>query len=73
MEESTGGAIPYYFGFHKDITLGVNYDFTSNFSIRAEYHWVRGAGRLTPVVAPNPEINNSEDWQMWAVQLMYWF
>ena len=73
LEESTGGAIPYYFGFHKDITLGVNYDFTSNFSIRAEYHWVRGAGRLTPVVAPNPEINNSEDWQMWAVQLMYWF
>lgn len=73
LEESTGGVIPYYFGFHKDITLGINYDITSNFSIRAEYHWVRGAGRLTPVVVPNTQINNSEDWQMWAVQLMYWF
>jgi len=73
LEESSGGQIPYYFGFHKDITLGLNYDITSNFSARIEYHWVKGAGRLTPVVAPNPQINNSEDWQMWAIQLMYWF
>ena len=71
LEESTG--IPYYFGFHKDITLGFNYDITSNFSARMEYHWVKGAGRLTPVVTPNPQINDSEKWQMWAVQLMYWF
>ncbi len=73
LEQSTGGEIPYYFGFHKDITLGLNYDVTSNFSFRAEYHWVRGAGRLTPVVVPNTQINDSEDWQMWAIQLMYWF
>ncbi len=73
LEQESGGQIPYYFGFHKDVTLGVNFDVTSNFSARMEYHWVKGAGRLTPVVAPNPDINNSEDWQMWAVQLMYWF
>jgi hypothetical protein len=73
LEQSTGGAVPYYFGFHKDITLGLNYDITSNFSARMEYHWVNGAGRLTPVVVPNTLINDSEDWQMWAVQLMYWF
>jgi len=73
QEEKTDGKIPYYFGFHKDITLGLNYDITSNFSARMEYHWVKGAGRLTPVVAPNPAINDSEDWEMWAVQLMYWF
>jgi len=71
MEQSTG--VPYYFAFHKDITLGLSYDFTSNIKLRAEYHWVRGAGRLTPVVLPNPQVNSSEDWQMWAVQLMYWF
>lgn len=71
LEETTG--VPYYFGFHKDITLGLSYDFTSNVKLRAEYHWVKGAGRLTPVVLPNPRMNNSEDWQMWAVQLMYWF
>jgi len=73
QEQNTGGLVPYYFGFHKDITLGLNYDITSNFSARMEYHWVRGAGRLTPVVVPNTQINDSEDWQMWAVQLMYWF
>ena len=73
LEQSTGGAIPYYFGFHKDTTIGLNYDITSNFSVRAEYHWVKGAGRLTPVVIPNTRINDSENWDMWAVQLMYWF
>ncbi|PKI14059.1 hypothetical protein [Colwellia sp. 12G3] len=73
LEQNTGGVVPYYFGFHKDITLGLNYDITSNFSARIEYHWVNGAGRLTPVVVPNTLINDSEDWQMWAVQLMYWF
>ncbi len=73
LEENSGGLIPAYFAFHKDITLGLNYDFTSNFSLRLEYHWVKGTGRLTPVVVPNPQINDSEYWQMWAAQLMYWF
>jgi hypothetical protein len=73
LEASTGGRVPYYFGFHKDITVGLSYDFTSNVRLRLEYHWVKGAGRLTPVVLPNPNINNSEDWQMWAAQIMYWF
>ncbi len=73
LEQNSSGQVPFYFGFHKDITLGLNYDITSNFSARMEYHWVNGTGRLTPVVAPNPSINSSENWQMWAVQLMYWF
>ncbi|MFQ3276411.1 MAG: hypothetical protein ACI9VO_000421 [Colwellia sp.] len=73
LQQSTGGSVPYYFGFHKDITIGINYDITSNFSARMEYHWVNGAGRLTPVVMPNTLINDSKDWNMWAVQLMYWF
>lgn len=73
LEQKSGGLVPYYFGFHKDITLGLNYDISSNFSARMEYHWVNGAGRLTPVVVPNTLINDSEDWTMWAVQLMYWF
>ncbi|MBU2893660.1 hypothetical protein KO495_10045 [Colwellia sp. D2M02] len=73
LEENSGGLVPYYFGFNKDITLGLSYDFTSNIRLRMEYHWVKGAGRLTPVVVPNPRINDSEDWQMWAAQIMYWF
>lgn len=73
LEENSLGRIPSYFGFHRDITLGANYDITSNFSLRVEYHWVEGTGRLTPVVVPNTDINDSKNWQMWAVQLMYWF
>lgn len=73
LEEDTGGMVPYYFGFHQDTTIGLNYDITSNFSVKAEYHWVSGAAKLTPVVVPNPELNSTEDWSMWAIQLMYWF
>jgi hypothetical protein len=73
LEESTGGRVPAYFGYHRDTTVGMTYDFSSNFSLRLEYHWFQGAGRLTPVVLPNPQINDSKNWQLWAVQLMYWF
>jgi hypothetical protein len=73
LEEISGGLVPYYFGFHKDSTVGLSYDFSSNLRLRVEYHWVKGAGRLTPVVVPNSTINNSEAWTMWAAQIMYWF
>ena len=73
LEEETGGLVPAYFAYHNDATLGLSYDIYSNLRLRAEYHWFKGTGRLTPVVLPNPVINNSEHWQLWAVQLMYWF
>jgi hypothetical protein len=73
QEQNSNGAIPYYFGFHRDTTVGLNFDATSNMALRAEYHWIKGTGRLSPVVLPNTQLNNSETWQMWAVQLMYWF
>lgn len=73
LAQNSNGSIPYYFGFHQDTTLGLHYDITSNFAVRAEYHWVKGAGRLSPIALPNTVLNNSEAWQMWAVQLMYWF
>jgi hypothetical protein len=73
LEEDSGGKIPAYFAYHRDTTLGLSYDFSSNIRLRFEYHWFQGAARLTPVVLPNPEINNSKNWQLWAMQLMYWF
>jgi hypothetical protein len=73
LEESSGGLVPAYFGYHRDTTVGMTYDFSSNISLRLEYHWFQGAGRLTPVVLPNPQINDSKNWQLWAAQLMYWF
>lgn len=73
LEESTAGRVPAYFGYHRDSTVGLSYDFSSDISLRIEYHWFQGAGRLTPVVLPNPQINDSKNWQLWAAQLMYWF
>jgi len=71
LEETTG--LPNYFGYQTDRTIGLAYDIDTNLRVNVEYHWVNGTARLTPLVTPNPELNDSEDWQMWAVQLMYWF
>ena len=73
LEEETGGSISDYFAYHRDTTLGLAYDFSSDLSLRIEYHWFQGAGRLTPVVLPNPQANANKHWQLWAAQLMYWF
>ncbi len=73
LEQETNGTVPAYFAYQKDTTIGLSYDFSSNFRLRFEYHWLQGTGRLTPVVLPNPEVNNSKNWQLWAMQLMYWF
>ena len=73
LEQETNGMVPAYFAYQKDTTIGLSYDFSSNFRLRFEYHWLQGTGRLTPVVLPNPEVNNSKNWQLWAMQLMYWF
>ena len=73
LVEETNGIVPSYFAYHRDTILGLSYDFSSNMRLRLEYHWFQGAGRLTPVVLPNPIANSNEKWQLWAVQLMYWF
>ncbi len=73
LEDSTQGLVPSYFAYQHDITTGFSYDLAENFRVQFEYHYIKGAARLTPVVLPNPLINDSENWQLWAVQLMYWF
>lgn len=73
LENVTGGYIKHYFAYQHDITLGFSYDIVDNFRLQVEYHSVQGTARLTPVVFPNTEINNSEYWHLWAMQFMYWF
>lgn len=73
LEKINYGTIPSYFGYQHDAMLGFSYDFSDNFRVNAEYHWVEGAARLNPIVLPNPTVNNKEQWNMWAIQLMYWF
>lgn len=72
LEERTYGTVPSYFGFQNDAMLGFSYKFSNNFQINAEHHWMKGAARLNPIVLPDPQMNK-EHWNMWAVQLMYWF
>ena len=73
LSEESGGLIPEYFAYHRDATVGLSYDISSNLRLRFEYHWFQGASRLTPVVLPNPQVNSSKNWNLWAMQLMYWF
>lgn len=73
FSQSTGGMVPAYFGYQDDVTLGLTYDFTDNLRLTMEHHWVKGTARLAYPVMPDLQHNKSEYWQMWAMQLMYWF
>jgi len=73
LTEQTDGKIPAYFGYHRDTTFGLSYELTNNLRLRFEYHWVEGAGRLSSLVMPKPDVNDKSNWQLWAIQLMYWF
>lgn len=70
-QEQTGA--PSYFGFQHDFVLGLTYNLSEHAQIQFEHHWYEGTARLTPVVLPNGEINDSKNWQTWAIQFMYWF
>ncbi|MBN7819119.1 TonB-dependent receptor [Bowmanella yangjiangensis] len=73
LEEQSGGLIPHYFGYSDTLTLGVTYRLADNWSVQAEVHRFKGTGRLSPAVLPDTQINDREYWNLWAVQLMYWF
>ncbi|MBL4900400.1 MAG: hypothetical protein JKX76_12335, partial [Colwellia sp.] len=73
LEDNTQGLVPSYFAYQHDATVGFSYDLAENLRMQFEYHYIEGTARLTPVVSPNPQINNSKNWQLWAAQLMYWF
>jgi hypothetical protein len=73
LEEKSNGMVPSYFAYQHDATVGFSYDLSENVRMQFEYHYIKGTARLTPVVLPNPQINDSKNWQLWAAQLMYWF
>ncbi|MEP1446430.1 MAG: TonB-dependent receptor [Paraglaciecola sp.] len=67
------GLVPGYFGLMDQATTGVTWKFAKNIQIQAEYHKVKGTARLAPIFTPNTILNDSKYWDMWAIQLMYWF
>lgn len=73
IENLSQGLTPGYFGFMDQATVGVTWKLAKNMQLQAELHRVKGAGRLAPIFTPNTVINDTKYWNMWAVQLMYWF
>lgn len=73
LQQSSDGLIPSYFAFQNDLVIGASYDFDNTLKLRLEQHWMEGGARLTPIVLPNPQVNDQRYWQITALQLMYWF
>ncbi|MGY8899877.1 MAG: TonB-dependent receptor [Paraglaciecola sp.] len=72
-QQASGGAIPAYFAFRDQLTLGASWDFADNWRVRGEFHKVKGRARLAPVFIPDIVINDSKYWDIWALQIIYWF
>lgn len=73
LELFSGGAIPARFGYMDTVTTGLRYALQDNVKVHFEYSRVKGAGRLTPLLVRSPAAAPEEYWDMWSVQLMYWF
>lgn len=73
LSELAFGQIPNYFGYMDTGTVGARYNILDNLAVQVEYNRIRGAGRLTPLLVKNPLAAPSEYWDLWSVQLMYWF
>lgn len=73
LELDSMGTVPNYFGYQYDTTLGLKYRLADKVELQFEHHWIQGTARLTPVLIPEPRVNKEEYWQIWALQLMYWF
>ena len=65
--------IPSYFGYMDMATLGLSWDFAKNWRLQGEVHRVKGTGRLAPILVPDLQNNKNEYWDIWALQVMYWF
>ena len=65
--------IPSYFGYMDMATLGLSWDFAKNWRLQGEVHRVKGTGRLAPILVPDLENNSNKYWDIWALQVMYWF
>lgn len=73
LQRNSGGAIPAFFAYQDTVSLGLSYQVGERLQLQVESHWVKGTGRLTPLLIPNVMLNNREHWQITAIQLMYWF
>ena len=73
LETLSGGTIPAYFGYQDTITLGFRYDIAPKWRLQGEYHWVDGATRVVSLLNRDVASHAQKEWEMWSLQLMYWF
>ncbi|GAB3014603.1 TonB-dependent receptor [Bowmanella dokdonensis] len=71
FEQETG--IPQRFAYMDSLTLGLTWKLAPQWKLQAEYHKFKGTSRLSPIFLPDVQLNDQKYWDMWAVQLMYWF
>ena len=71
LQATTG--IPDYFGFHDTGTIGVTWNFKQNWRIQAEFHRVKGAARITPIIFRDVANNPDKYTNIFALQATYWF
>ncbi len=73
LEALSGGTIPAYFGYQDTVTLGFRYDIAPKWRLQGEYHWVDGATRVVSLLDRDVASHAQKEWEMWSLQLMYWF
>ncbi|MDC1347247.1 TonB-dependent receptor [Glaciecola sp.] len=69
----TQGVVPEYFTYMDQATLGWQWHIAEQWQLQTDVHLIKGTGRLTPILFPDPVLNPNKYWTMWSMQLMYWF
>jgi len=69
----TQGVVPEYFTYMDQATFGWQWRIAEQWQLQTDVHLIKGAGRLTPILFPDPVLNPNKYWTMWSMQLMYWF
>jgi hypothetical protein len=73
LSRNSGGQVPAYFGYQHSVGVGFSLDLTASLRLSGETYWLKGTGRLSPVLLPDLMTNQHEYWQLYALQLMYRF
>ncbi len=73
LEAMSGGLVPAYFGYQDTYTVGVRWDIAPKWRLQGEYHWVEGATRVVSLLNMDVASHADKHWEMWSLQLMYWF
>ena len=68
----TGGLVPPYSFYQKDWMIGLRWDVTPNFMLRADYQWNDGTWTLSRRENPVPS-DLVKDWDMFSLLASYRF